>query len=205
VAQFQIMHKGFKQLALRSGQFLIMNATDVREGELKKRDRLKGLIEFAWEEDEAVRNELKIIGYVSYFQLLNGYSQTLYMTTKEIHDHAKKYSQTFQNDKGRWKDDFNAMSLKTVIKLNLSKNAPLSIEMQSAMIADQGVIKDADTLDVAYLDNEEPEPTPVDKEAERVVLMINEAKTIQDLNKLLTHVKPEQQELFNDKLKSLKK
>ena len=34
VAQFQMGYKGFVQLALRSGQFKTLNATDVREGEL---------------------------------------------------------------------------------------------------------------------------------------------------------------------------
>jgi recombination protein RecT len=154
VAQFQIGYKGYKQLALRSGQFLTIHATDVREGEIIARDRLTGKIDFKWEEDEEIRNSLKIIGYVSYFELLNGFSQTFYMTVGKIHEHAKKYSQTFKNDKGRWKDDFDGMSLKTVTKLNLSKNAPLSVEMQKALIADQAIIKDADTLDVTYADND---------------------------------------------------
>lgn len=155
VAQFQIMYKGFKQLALRSGQFVVMNVTDVREGEIKEQDRLRGYIEFAWEKDDAKRKALPIIGYVSYFELLNGYSKTLYMTVEELRDHAQEYSQTYQQKKGKWVDDFDAMCRKTVIKLNLSKDAPLSIEMQKAIIADQAVIKDSsDTLDVAYVDND---------------------------------------------------
>lgn len=154
VAQFQIMYKGFKQLALRSGQFIAMNVTDVRQGEIKERDRLKGHIEFQWEKDEDKRNELPIIGYVSYFELLNGFSKTLYMTVKQLRDHAQKYSQTYQQNKGKWVDDFDSMCRKTVIKLNLSKDAPLSIEMQKAIIADQGVIVDSETLDVNYADND---------------------------------------------------
>lgn len=154
VAQFQMMYKGYKQLALRSGQFITMHATDVRAGELLKRNRLTGEIAFKWEEDEDKRLALPIIGYVSYFELLNGFSQTFYMTVKELHDHGKKYSQTFQNNKGKWVDDFPAMCLKTVTKLNLSKNAPLSVDMQKAIIADQAVIKDADTMEVDYVDNE---------------------------------------------------
>jgi recombination protein RecT len=154
VAQFQMMYKGYKQLALRSGQFVTMHGTDVREGELIKRNRLTGEIVFKWEEDEDKRNALKIIGYVSYFELLNGFSQTFYMTVKELHDHGKKYSQTFQNNKGKWVDDFPAMCMKTVTKLNLSKNAPLSVDMQKAIIADQAVIKDSDTMEVDYVDND---------------------------------------------------
>jgi recombination protein RecT len=157
VAQFQIGYKGFKQLALRSGQFLTIHATDVREGEIKKRDRLTGEIEFQWIEDEDEREAKKVIGYVSYFKLLNGYSQTFYMTVKKVNSHAKKYSQTFQKDKGPWKDDFENMALKTVTKLNLSKNAPLSVEMQKAVVFDQSVINDSDTMDVTYVDNDAAE------------------------------------------------
>jgi recombination protein RecT len=154
VAQFQIMYKGFKQLALRSGQFIAMNVTDVRVGEIKDQDRLKGCINFEWVKDEDKRNELPIVGYVSYFELLNGFSKTLYMTVKQLRDHAQRYSQTYQQNKGKWVDDFDSMCRKTVIKLNLSKDAPLSIEMQKAIIADQGVIVDSETLDVNYVDND---------------------------------------------------
>jgi hypothetical protein len=65
-------------------------------------------------------------------------------------------------------------------------------------------IKDGDTtIEQAFKPSKEKEE-PKDKEAERIALMIQEAKTIPDLNKILPHVKPEQQELFNEKLKSFK-
>jgi recombinational DNA repair protein RecT len=43
--------------------------------------------------------------------------------------------------------------MKTVLKMNLSKYAPLSLDLQRAVIADQAVINDADTMDVEYIDN----------------------------------------------------
>lgn len=207
VAQFQMGYKGFKQLALRSGQFRLLHATDVREGELIKYDRLTGYMEFKWVEVEAERLKKKIVGYVSYFELLNGFSQTFYMTVEKLEIHGKKYSQTYKNDKGLWKDDFESMCMKTVTKLNLSKNAPLSIEMQKAVVVDQAVINDSEALDVTYADNESKqiEPELVDKETERIALMIGEAASIQDLNKILPHVKAEQMDLFNQKLNELKK
>ncbi len=178
VAQFQIGYKGFKQLALRSGQFLTIHATDVREGEIKKHDRLTGEIEFNWIENQDEREKKVIVGYVSFFRLLNGFSQTFYMTIKDLKNHGLKYSQTFKNDKGLWKDDFNSMCLKTVTKLNLSKNAPLSIEMQKAVITDQAVINNAETEDITYVDNEAP---IVDKEAERIQYLISDCLTVEDL------------------------
>lgn len=163
VAQFQLGYKGFRQLALRSGQFRIMNSTDVREGELKSRNRQTGAMTFEWIEDETVRNSKKIIGYLSYFELLNGYSQNFYMTIVDLEKHGKKYSQTFQKDKGLWKDDFHSMCLKTVTKLNLSKNAPLSVEMQKAITFDQAIINDSETEDVTYVDNSTEEVLEVEE------------------------------------------
>jgi hypothetical protein len=45
-----------------------------------------------------------------------------------------------------------AMCLKTVSKLNISKNGPLSVELQKAIVSDQAVIEDEDKLN--YVDGE---------------------------------------------------
>lgn len=164
MAQFQIGAKGFKQLALRSGQFVTINDTDVREGELKHYDRLTGEIEFEWEQDVKTRLSKAVIGYASYFKLLNGFEKTYYMTVDELKDHGLRFSQTFKKGFGLWKDDFDGMSRKTVIKLNLSKNAPLSVDMQRAVVTDQAIVKDAETEDVEYVDNEVEAETVVSVE-----------------------------------------
>lgn len=134
--QLQIGWKGFIQLAQRSGQFKRINCSDVREGEIVKRDRLTGEIEFDWLED-AEREKKPVIGYVAYFELLNGYQQTLYMSKAEVEAHAKKYSQTYKQGFGVWKDNFDAMARKTLIKRILNQFAPLSVDMAKAMEYDQ--------------------------------------------------------------------
>lgn len=202
VAQFQLGYKGFKQLALRSGQFKIMHATDVRDGELKELNRQTGAMEFEWIKDEEKRSKTKIVGYLSYFELLNGYTQNFYMTIGDLEKHGKKYSQTFKNDKGLWKDDFHSMCMKTVTKLNLSKNAPLSVDMQKAITFDQAIINDSETEDVTYVDNE---AETVDKEKERIALLISDAKSVDQLDALYEHVDGDQMDLFNSKRASLKK
>ena len=160
VAQFQLGYKAFKQLALRSGQFAkVPNATDVKEGELIRRDRLTGDCEFKFEDDEAKRATLPTIGYVSFFRLLNGAESIFYMTKEEMEQHALRYSQTYrsQNPKvkaaSKWSTDFLTMALKTVIKLNLSKNAPLSVELSDALQADQSVQFERNKYD--YVDNQQ--------------------------------------------------
>jgi len=201
VAQFQLGYKGLKQLALRSGQFKLMHSSDVREGEIKSRNRLTGEIVFNWIQDEAERLNAKIVGYVSYFELQNGFNQTLYMSIADLEKHGKKYSQTFKKGYGLWKDDFESMCMKTVTKMNLSKNAPLSVDMQRAVIVDQAVIKDSDTMDVEYSDNQE---VAIDKDKERIALMISDAKTLEDLNAVAPHVGEDQLDLFTVKMDELK-
>lgn len=197
VAQFQMGYKGFIQLAQRSGQFKTISATPVFEGQLVDQNPLTG-----FQFDFTKKTSEKIIGYASYFQLLNGFEKTLYATVEELQAHGVKYSQTYKKGYGLWKDDFDAMAIKTVLKLLLSKFAPLSVDMQRAVITDQAVINNPDTQDVTYVDNEEP---VIDKEAERVVLMIKDAKTKADLKALEPHVTEAQLDLYNERMNELKK
>lgn len=155
-AQLQLGYKAIVQLAIRSKQFETINVTDVREGELKKRNRMTGDIEMEWIEDDAIRSKLPIIGYIGYFKLLSGYSKTTYWSVEELKQHGAKYSQTFKKGYGVWKDNFDAMCKKTVLKLMLNKgDAPMSIEMQQAIKYDQSVILD-EQGNHRYADNEKP-------------------------------------------------
>ena len=151
-AQFQMGYKGFVQLALRTGQFKTLNATDVREGELVGKDFVTGELTFKEAEN---RESLPVIGYVGYFKLLNGFEKYLYMTMAEMKAHALRYSQTFKKGYGLWADDnmFDSMAKKTVIKLLISKYAPLSVEMRDAIKADQAVMQKPEEYD--YVDNQE--------------------------------------------------
>lgn len=217
VAQFQLGYKGFKQLAQRTGLYRVLNSTDVREGEILYHNRLSGEIEFNWDLDPNRFNK-KIVGYVSYFQLTNGFISTFYMTTEEVTAHAKKYSQTFKKyGTGLWKDEFDAMASKTVTKLNLSKNGPLSIEMQRAVLADQAVIKsDKYLLETnieslpLYVDNvEETKEEQVEDKKEKVRQAKQQpepkvqTETLPDPDKVFQTAQPTEPELFNAQGKML--
>lgn len=149
-AQFQMGYKGFIQLAQRSGQFARIAATPVFEGQLISANPLLGY-EFDW----TVPNQGEAIGYVAFFKLLNGFTAELYMSTADVKKHAGKYSQSFKYGSGVWKDNFESMALKTVTKLLLSKQAPLSIEMQTAQLADQAIVRDVETNSFEYIDHDE--------------------------------------------------
>lgn len=155
-AQFQCGYKGIVQLAIRSGQFKTINVTDVREGELKGRDRMTGEVQVEWITDGNERAKAKIVGYVGYFKLLSGYEKTTYWSVEELEQHGVKYSQTYRKGYGVWKDNFDSMCRKTVLKLMLNKgDAPMSVEMQQAVKYDQSVILD-ESGNCRYIDNSKP-------------------------------------------------
>ena len=195
VAQFQLGYKGFIQLAQRSGQFKTISSTPVFEGQIIESNPLSGYVF-----DFSKKTTDVAIGYAAYFKLLNGFEATWYMTIDQLKKHGARNSKTFGHKSGLWNTDFDAMATKTVIKLLLSKFAPLSVDMQRAVIADQAVINDADTDDVTYLDNESVE---IDKESERIALMIDDCTSVKDLDAIKPHVGEEQMELFNQKMAEL--
>lgn len=96
---------------------------------------MTGEVEFEFKKEK----EGEVVGYMAYFKLLNGFEKSLYMSVQELNNHGKKYSQTFKKGYGVWNDNFDAMAIKTVIKLLLNKYAPLSIDMQKAIEYDQKV------------------------------------------------------------------
>ena len=127
-ASFIMGYKGMTQLAVRSGVYSrIPDAVDVREGELKKYDRLTGDMEFEWVEDEDEREKLPIIGYAGYFRLLNGAEKMVYMTKKQIEHHEEKNRKGKYQSKG-WREDFDAMAKKTVIRRLIGKYGLMSID-----------------------------------------------------------------------------
>lgn len=137
-AQFQLGYKGYIQLAQRSGQYIDIGAKTVYEGELEYENRLLDKFRFG------ERTSDKVIGYLAYFRLTNGFEKMLYMTIDEAQAHAKKYSQNYKGGTAKWGiADFDVMAEKTVLKRLLSKYGPLSIEsiqMSQALANDGGVI-----------------------------------------------------------------
>lgn len=180
LAQFQLGYKGFIQLAQRSGQFENIGACPVFEGQIEEANPLTGY-KFNWSKKTSDR----VVGYAAYFKLLNGFEKTLFMTKEELNQHGVKYSQTFKKGFGLWKEDFDAMAIKTVIKLLLSKYAPLSIEMQKAVITDQAIVNNEEATDITYIDNT---PEAVNKEEERISLLIDDATDLEQLDKIYPNV-----------------
>lgn len=186
-AQFQLGYKGLIQLAIRSGQFSKINVTDIREGELENFDLLTGELTFKAKEN---RFSLPIIGYVAFFSLNNGFEKTLYMTKEEVEAHGLRYSQTFasKNDyvrkSSKWATDFDAMAKKTVLKLLLSRFAPLSVDMQKAVVMDQAVVRN-DDFTPQYVDNDVEETTAEEVTEASIIKAVLKANSNDALNDIV--------------------
>lgn len=140
-------YRGYIQLAMRTGQYRTINADVVYEGEFRNVNKLTGEVAFDGE-----KKSDKVAGYFCYFELLNGFSKTLFMSVEQMAKYAKKYAPNIPrtttieqlielaNKEGGkkvgWEGNFNDMAIKTVIRKLLSKYGYLSVEMQQAMAND---------------------------------------------------------------------
>jgi len=140
IPTFQLGYKGYIQLCMRTGAYKYINADVVYEGELVRHDKLTGEIEI----DPSKRISDKKIGYFAFIETLNGFRKTLYMSIDEITKHAQQYSKSYSSKNSVWATDFDAMALKTCLRLLLSKYGVMSVEMQRAYIEDS-----ADTVALA--------------------------------------------------------
>lgn len=188
-AQFQMGWKGLVQLAQRTGQYQRINVTEVYENQFKKWNSLTEELDA----DFTVEGSGNIVGYCAYFRLNNGFEKLVYWSREKTIAHGKRFSKSFTS--GPWKTDTDAMCKKTVLKHTLSQWGILSIEMQTALKVDQAAVTNPDTVDVDYVDSSEQ---TVNKEEERVKLMISDCTTREQLTTLRESVSAELQEKFSD-------
>ncbi len=161
-ANFIVGYKGYIQLALRSGEYLDLDARPVVEGEYLGRDPFTGRPKFQWIEDDSERENRPVIGYFAFFELLNGFRKVLYWSREQMISHADRFSPAFHKDavKGKyanqsrvsfedylagnypqqdewkyssfWYKDFNVMAIKTMLRQLITKWGPVSMEMEKA-------------------------------------------------------------------------
>ena len=157
VAQFILGYKGYLELAQRSGQYKDINVIEVKEGEYKGRNQLTGNPTFEFIVDDDVRDTKETIGYMASFTLINGFTKTIYMTKKQMEEHALQYSSGYRADKKNktaytfWTKDFDGMAFKTLLRQLISKWGIMSIDMQNAYEGDMAVINEDGSKN--YVDN----------------------------------------------------
>jgi len=84
-----------------------------------------------------------VTSYYSYYKLKTGGNGFRIMTKPEVEEHRDKFTKSKDKDTkeitGPWKDNFDAMALKTVIK-QMVKFIPMTIETQEHFAKDEAVI-----------------------------------------------------------------
>lgn len=186
-AQFQIGYKGYLTLAMRSGQYKDLDVIEIKGGEYRGRDKETGKVKFEFIEDDAVRSQRATVGYLGYFELLNGFTKRLYISKEDMEKHANRYSKAFNladyrkleagqiPEKDMWKyssywyKDFDKMAFKTVLRQLLSTWGIMSIEMETAFTKDMAVMKE--TGEYEYVDNPENdlfEDVPIEIDTEEI-------------------------------------
>ena len=183
VCSFQIGYKGILELAMRSGEFRNIIDEVVYDGQLVKKNKFTG--EYIFDEDSIKlddKGQANPIGVMARFDLINGYSKTIYWSLEEIEAHAKRFSQAYRSGyDSPWKSDFWQMAKKTVLKSLLNKYAPKSVAMQTALKFDQSKVNlnsndigelNVDAFDAEYVDN--PEVVVDEKKAKKVAEAFND-------------------------------
>lgn len=173
VATFILGYKGYIQLAVRSGKYRKINVTSIKEGEFVSYNPLTEELEVNLITDDEAREKAPTVGYYAYFELVNGFTKSLYWSKKKMLLHADRYSKAFSVDakKGRepkydkvsfadfeagkvpeaemwkyssfWYKDFDGMAYKTMLRQLISKWGIMSIDMQEAYNKDGSEIYEA--------------------------------------------------------------
>ncbi len=193
-AQFILGYKGYIQLAQRSGQYKALNAIEIYEGQLIEWNPLTEEFQF----DYNAKQSDRVIGYVGFFELLNGFKKTVYWTKQEVEAHRIKHAKGFDKTKltGAWKENYDAMAIKTVLRNMLAKWGILSVEMQNAVTSDKRVFRfdeNNDLVEEVTLNDAEP-IEPERKEAEKV----EDVSSAFDEYEETANIDEQQDSLFDD-------
>ena len=188
-ATFVVGYKGLTQMALKSGVYADIDATEVMDGEYSGRDRMTGKPTFSFIEDYAVWKKTPVCGYMSFIEMTSGFRKVMYMPKDEMIEYADTYAPAFSKsayekilrgeiaDKDMWKyssfwyKDFNAMARKTMLRQILTKWGILSDSLQDAFTHDGAVIEiDQNKNFIAthpeILELPEPEPVELPKKVD---------------------------------------
>lgn len=136
---FQLGYKGYIQLAMRTGAYRYMNAGPVYEGELIKVDKLTGEVDLSG----PIKSDT-VVGYFAFLETLNGFRKTEYWSRERVEAHARKFSDSYKSGAAIWRNNFDEMAQKTVLKALISKWGIMSIEMETALKSDDEMLQAAD-------------------------------------------------------------
>lgn len=131
--QAQIGYKGFRELALKSGEYYDINYSKVYDCDKIKRDRITGKIKVEFEEDYNKTLSAKCVGYYAYAldKETGEVCNSVYWTKEQCVNHGKTYSKTYNTTWNKSEYQFDKMASKTVIK-QLTNELKTTPELESA-------------------------------------------------------------------------
>lgn len=135
-AQLIIGYHGKIKLVANTGDLQGVKASPVRKNDEFQFD--DGLEPFVSHKYHHIADRGPVIGYWAGARLKSGFTSIVFMTVKECEDHRDKFAMTKFDGKvfGVWVDNFEAMSLKTVIHKCL-KYLPKSVRAATAWALDE--------------------------------------------------------------------
>ena len=169
--QFQIGYKGLIDLAYRSGEVEVVQAQCVYEND---KFECEYGIEPKLRHVPADGERGKLIKIYAMFRTKSGGYGFEVMSIKDIEDHAKKYSKSYNSSSSPWKSNFEEMAKKTVLKRVL-KYAPLKSDFVRSVVQDETVktelsddMYEVPAEQIDYVDVEYKEPV-IDKQTGEVI------------------------------------
>ena len=154
-------YKGLIHMAFRTGKYRFLNVANIYEGEYLTENRLTGLHTL-----NGGKQSDKVVGYLLYFQLINGFEKTFYMSVDEIHAHGKRYSKSYNREDSPWKTHTADMERKTPLRLGLSRWGYFDPHDQMVMQQiDKSEDEDTIEAEVEIPAEFEPEPNTAYQEA----------------------------------------
>lgn len=156
--QFQLGYKGLIDLAYRSGEVSNIQAQEVYENDV---------FEFEYGLEPKLRHvpaktdRGDVIYYYAIFKMKDGGYNFAVMSVDDARKHGQKFSKTYSF--GPWKDNFDEMAKKTVLKKVL-KYAPLKSDFVRAVAQDETIKKDLSD-DMSFV----PDETIIDAEVTEII------------------------------------
>lgn len=190
-ATFVLGYKGYIQLAFRSGAYADLDVIEIHEGEYKGKNQLTGKPQFSFVEDDDERDKLPVIGYMAYFEYLNGFRKVIYWSKSKMMNHADQYSPAYSaaahqkilngeiSDKEMWKyssfwyKDFDGMAKKTLLRQLISKWGIMSTEMQQAFTNDGSMAEVVNGNEIVTTPEIKLPPPVTEPEANEVVEQVD--------------------------------